>query len=1000
MGAGQISVRESVATPSSRYSTHELLPAFTLFTLSHIELRTKCFYKQASSFCARCVFRAACPFYLRDHRVSSLSGCGSVHSIFASRVGPCIFSLATALSGCGGGNGDSVSQPSAASLSQSRSTVLAVQPAAAFIAAPLKGLAGKCLHVAGNNQTPGTRVQLYGCNDTDAQRWALDGTQLKSSAGLCLDVSGGLSDNGTNIVVWTCHGGQNQQWSLDGGQLKSAASGKCLDVYALNTADEARITLWDCNGGVNQQWTTTTTAGGTTPPSQGHVTNPTLPDETPNPEHGSLLTAETSRPNSNIYVDGESVVLNFSVVAGNDQLPLQLLVDVQDEYSNSIQTQSIPVALKAGRWHTTFNAPAAKRGFYRVRAKLSNETTFPALGSRPAGTLTYTVAVEPALRPHLNPAEAKFGIQGGFNSSANVLPYLGVRWVNDSRFNWGNAEPNSTGEFAISRLQSRKKGQTGPSTVVGATKGYEWCRITKDGVNVSWEIYPSFSLYANPPSWAVQEDHRNAYTAPLNTNGKVAWPKFLKEVSAAVLEDFPTLQSHFFQVTWEPNYFNGSKEDFVSLYADTVSEISSKDPKAQIAGPTKVGMLNFSSDQDSEWFGLGLGNKINAYATHPYYERDGSTDKTAEQNKFLVRVRDEMDFVRLKSGKNLPFYSTEQGYPTFDDVTKELEQAQSIVRTSLMLLGEGYRQYIGFYIHDYGTEGYGYFYNLLPNRDFGSPNLSPKPIVAAYSAESFLLDGSESGGPVNLPGDTQLGYAFRKDNNFTLALWDYGASPTVATIRVGNGPVKVIDWMGNSTDVSPSNGSIRVNLGRSPVYVKGESSFLYPSAVTTTDHANNFASNVSRSGGGSDFGIDVSNSDNFVTGTSSVNTNRDESRFVRDSDKDESLTWNFIKIQTFSTRIWNLQGQPNIVSFSSSSDNSTWFPVEVKSTDKGAGAGNWRYNDFTPKNPLPLNTNFIQVKLARNAGVPVWATQIGLSRFTYEQTSRLAVSGLTPSPGK
>ena len=167
----------------------------------------------------------------------------------------CSVSLATGLAGCGGGgSGVTTAELAAAPSDGSRSTASAVQSAPASVAAPLKGLAGKCLDVVGNNQTAGTRVQLYSCNGTESQQWAFDGTQFKTAAGLCLDVSGGLTSNGADIIVWTCHGGQNQQWNLTGGQLKSAASGKCLDVYALNTADEARVTLWDCNGGANQQW--------------------------------------------------------------------------------------------------------------------------------------------------------------------------------------------------------------------------------------------------------------------------------------------------------------------------------------------------------------------------------------------------------------------------------------------------------------------------------------------------------------------------------------------------------------------------------------------------------------------------------------------------------------------------------------------------------------------------------------------------------------------------
>jgi hypothetical protein len=65
-------------------------------------------------------------------------------------------------------------------------------------------------------QQPGTNVQLYECNGTNAQKWRIDGTRILSTAGLCLDVRGDDSANGTQVEVWTCNGGPNQVWKVSG----------------------------------------------------------------------------------------------------------------------------------------------------------------------------------------------------------------------------------------------------------------------------------------------------------------------------------------------------------------------------------------------------------------------------------------------------------------------------------------------------------------------------------------------------------------------------------------------------------------------------------------------------------------------------------------------------------------------------------------------------------------------------------------------------------------
>ncbi|WP_214417026.1 ThuA domain-containing protein [Sphaerisporangium fuscum] len=120
---------------------------------------------------------------------------------------------------------------------------------------PVKGLAGKCLDVAGGNAADGTQVQLYTCNNTSAQTWTVSGQQLKA-LGKCLDVAGGATTDGTKIQIYTCNntGAQNWQAQTDG-TLKNPQSGKCLDVSGANPADNSPVILWPCHNTPNQKWT-------------------------------------------------------------------------------------------------------------------------------------------------------------------------------------------------------------------------------------------------------------------------------------------------------------------------------------------------------------------------------------------------------------------------------------------------------------------------------------------------------------------------------------------------------------------------------------------------------------------------------------------------------------------------------------------------------------------------------------------------------------------------
>ncbi|MGX6602399.1 ThuA domain-containing protein [Micromonosporaceae bacterium Da 78-11] len=119
---------------------------------------------------------------------------------------------------------------------------------------PVTGLAGKCLDVNGANSADGTKIQLYGCNGSNAQRWTLQGSTFQA-LGKCLDVAGGGTGNGTKAQLYTCNGTGAQNWAPQAdGTVKNPQSNRCLDVSANNPADGQQIHIWDCLGAANQKW--------------------------------------------------------------------------------------------------------------------------------------------------------------------------------------------------------------------------------------------------------------------------------------------------------------------------------------------------------------------------------------------------------------------------------------------------------------------------------------------------------------------------------------------------------------------------------------------------------------------------------------------------------------------------------------------------------------------------------------------------------------------------
>ena len=121
---------------------------------------------------------------------------------------------------------------------------------------PIVGFGGKCVDVAGSNSANGTRVQLWDCNGTAAQRWTMGTDGTVRALGKCLDVSGGSTANGARVQLWDCNGTGAQRWQATAArELVNPQSGKCLDATGVSSANGTPLQIWQCTGGANQKWT-------------------------------------------------------------------------------------------------------------------------------------------------------------------------------------------------------------------------------------------------------------------------------------------------------------------------------------------------------------------------------------------------------------------------------------------------------------------------------------------------------------------------------------------------------------------------------------------------------------------------------------------------------------------------------------------------------------------------------------------------------------------------
>ena len=121
--------------------------------------------------------------------------------------------------------------------------------------AVISALNSKCIDVPNASFVDQAPLQMYTCNQTNAQQWTFTNGTLRSQNNECMDVAGGSTANGSVVQLYTCNNTGAQQFVLNSSQdLVNPQSGRCVDIKDVNPADGARLQLWDCAGTANQKW--------------------------------------------------------------------------------------------------------------------------------------------------------------------------------------------------------------------------------------------------------------------------------------------------------------------------------------------------------------------------------------------------------------------------------------------------------------------------------------------------------------------------------------------------------------------------------------------------------------------------------------------------------------------------------------------------------------------------------------------------------------------------
>jgi hypothetical protein len=540
------------------------------------------------------------------------------------------------------------------------------------------------------------------------------------------------------------------------------------------------------------------------------------------PSSNTLTTTLSGNDLTQTYTYGSKFTVKFTAESkAADTIVWQIASYVGNVHASG------SIAVAAGATTATMTCSGTLAGYFSLSAKLSKSGATQAWqGSRPAGYVAFGILPNvadyvPAFNASLN--TRRLGLVG----AQDVEPGTGLQPINE---NLGTTWTMSS--RSMSTTEPTAAGQYNPAT-------YAIDPSLKEGTLAR-------VVYMNGiPYWASTAPSPTAIGSypPKSFTAFQAYSALVGEESARIQKDYiPNQHKNYYQVTWEPDpgpstEWMGTDAQFIQLYQSVWQGVHSTDPNAAVMGPTTQS-LGICASWLERLVPEGLGKYLDAVSCHGYYIIGASSALPPEAGNLPTKVqalRATMASL-LPAGTKLFVTETGIGYPmgshyaaNFPTNAVLTEHAEAVVRTHLIMLGEGVDTSFVFYSADFMTHcGFGVYFNRDVTTQAASGNIEPKPAAMAVAAATRLIDGSRSlGALTNMPAGG-YGYSFLLANSTQVmtALWAHNStfnasqSYELQVAPIGTtGTVLQFDTMGNPKEVTYTDGLVKVPLGEMPIYI-------------------------------------------------------------------------------------------------------------------------------------------------------------------------------------
>ncbi|WP_353112558.1 hypothetical protein [Microbacterium sp.] len=307
---------------------------------------------------------------------------------------------------------------------------------------------------------------------------------------------------------------------------------------------------------------------------------------------------------------------------------------------------------------------------------------------------------------------------------------------------------------------------------------------------------------------------------PHTSDGLAAFGRF---AAASAAKYAPGIRDFNVYNEYNGTGFNTSSCQSATCYVEMLKAVygpmHAANPDVNVMGPITSGI---NAAWNDEFFAQGGLAYVDTFATNVYGYALHGQNTPPEDTLLTSALPDLVARVDQEAGaRDVPVWITENGWPTHAIGSTLDEQAEDLVRASVLVMAAGVDVYTWYSAMDDGTDPNEREHNfgIFQRPDEAALGIVPKPAAVSSAVLIRQVGGKTLQPREDLGAAGIYSYPYTGQGKTTRVMW---APKTPAAVLVkGNGPVTVVDERGASTTFTPPASGTYIDLDSEPLYLQG-----------------------------------------------------------------------------------------------------------------------------------------------------------------------------------